>query len=200
MKKETIIIKKRRKAGGRKKGSTRGLTHRHRAFVAAYLTNGFNATQAAISAGFKCTTMASFSWCGYDALKKPAVQELLNAHWKAAKLDIDEIAGRLSEQATANPGIFFDERWNLKRPMIKQKGHLIRKLKAPGKGKPAEIELHDSQAALVKLGTHLGMFNEKVQHVGDAGGPIRHEFTVNVSASEVGATGPKQIENGDFIE
>ena len=47
----------------------------------------------------------------------------------------------------------------------------------------------------MRVGATLGLFNERVQHIGDPNQPITHEFTVNVAAAEVGATGPKLIKD-----
>jgi hypothetical protein len=92
-------------------------------------------------------------------------------------MSADEVVARLVEQATANPVQFFDKRWRVKRDAMERKGHLVRKFKPSSRGRPAEIELHDAQAALVLIGKHLGMFSDKVQHVGDQGGPTLNEFS-----------------------
>lgn len=176
---------------GRRPGD--GLTDRQRAYVAAYLSNGFNATRAAMAAGHKCNSYSAFGVQGGASLKNPKVRAAINAYFRQAGTSADEVVARLVEQATANPVEFFDKRWRVKRDAMERKGHLVRKFKPPSRGKPAEIELHDGQAALVKVGIHLGLFSEKIQHVGDQNGAIRHEFTVNVAPGEVDATGPKQI-------
>jgi hypothetical protein len=55
----------------------------------------------------------------------------------------------LVEQSTTNPVQFFDERLRVKRDALERKGDLVRKFKPSNRGRPAEIELHDAQAALV---------------------------------------------------
>jgi phage terminase small subunit len=152
-----------------------GLNDRQRTFVAAYLTNGFNATRAAMAAGHKCSSYSAFGVQGAESLKNPKVRVAINAYFRQAGMSVDEVVARLVEQATANPAQFFDKRWRLKRDAMKRKGHLVRSFKPSSRGRPAEIELHDAQAALVLIGKHLGMFSAKVQHVGDRGGPIQND-------------------------
>ena len=46
-----------------------GLTDRQRAFVAAYLSNGYNATRAAMAAGHKCNSDSAFAVTGSTHLR-----------------------------------------------------------------------------------------------------------------------------------
>ena len=50
-----------------------------------------------------------------------------------------------------------------------------------------EIKMHDQQAALVKLGEHLGMFRKKVELTGKDGGPVK--ATIGGILDELGAEG-----------
>jgi phage terminase small subunit len=147
-----------------------GLNDRQRAFVAAYLSNGFNATRAAMAAGHKCNSYSAFGVQGGESLKNPKVRAAINAYFRQAGMSADEVVARLVEQATANPVQFFDKHWRVKRDAMERKGHLVRKFKPPSRGRRAEIELHDAQAALVLIGKHLGMFS-------DQEGPIQNEFS-----------------------
>lgn len=158
------------------------LTDRQLAFAAAYLSNGYNATRAAMAAGHKCNSAIAFAVQGSNHLRNAKVRAAIGEHFRRAHMSADEVVARLVEQATANPVQFFDKRWRLKRHALDIKGHLVKRLTVPTRGKPAEIELHDGQAALVKVGIHLGLFSEKMQHLGDVGGPICHEFTLGVAA------------------
>ena len=177
----------------------KGLTDKQRRFIAEYCTNGYNATRAAKSAGCNCKDEGSFAVSGVSLLRNSNVRAAIDDHFRAMHMSSDEVLARMVEQATANPVQFFDKAWRLKRSQVEKNGHLIRKLKCPvGSGKnrkPAEIELYDGQAALVKVGQHLGLFSDKVAVVGDQGGPVRHEFTIHVSPGKVDATGPKQIQD-----
>lgn len=172
-----------------------GLTPRERKFAEAYLTNGFNITAAARAAGHQCRSVASFHFSGRHQLDNPIVRKFIDRHLEAARMSSSEIIARLEEHAKANPADFFNHRWKLNKKVVRERGHLIKKLRVPSNGKPAEIELHDSQAALVRLGSTYGMFSDKVQHIGDPNQPITHEFIINVAAAEVEATGPKLIKD-----
>ena len=183
---------------GGKASKGNGLTDRQRAFVTAYLTNGFNATRAAMSSGHKCNGYGAFGVVGSVVLKNVKVSAAIDDYFRRAGISADEVVARLVEQARANPEVFFDKRWRVKRDVMERKGHLVRKFKPASRVKPAEIELHDAQAALVLIGKHLGMFSEKVQHMGDQRGTVRHEFTVNIAAQETEPMGPKQALRARF--
>lgn len=195
------MIKTKRQHDRKKpKGERTPLNARQRAFVAAYLENGGNAVQAAMKAGYKFGSYGSAGVMGHQALKSIKVRAAIEEAMSKAGMGQEEVIRRLAEQVRANPAQFFDRKWRLNRKQVDRNGHLIRKLRPPSRGRPAEVELHDGQAALIKIGLHLGMFSEKVQHVGDTGGPIRHEFTVHVvggpevgAPSPVRATGPKAV-------
>ena len=189
--------KKQRTPRATPKADMTPLNAKQRAFVAAYLENGGNALRAAIKAGYRHSSYASAGVQGHQVIKSIKVKAAIEEAMERAGMGQEEVVRRLAEQARANPAQFFDKRWRIKRAAVDKNGHLIRRLKAPSRGRPAEVELHDGQAALVKIGLHLGMFSEKIQHVGDQGGPIRHQFTVHVvggpeTTSQVRSTGPKE--------
>jgi phage terminase small subunit len=60
------------------------LTPKQDAFVKAYLLNGGNATQAAISAGYSEKTAYSI---GEENLRKPDIKKAIDEHQKEAKKD-----------------------------------------------------------------------------------------------------------------
>lgn len=157
------------------------LNHRQRKFLAEYLSNGGNATRAAEAAGYSPSKSYFSAAVQANALlKNPKIRAAIEASYRVAGMTVAEVVARLVEQARANPTQFFDKRWRLNRHVLRRKGHLVKRLEVPARGKPAKIELHDAQAALVLIGKHLGLFSDKVQHVGDQGGPVRHEFVVCV--------------------
>lgn len=176
-----------------RRGADAELNDVQRRFVAAYMSNGYNATKAAMAAGHSCHSYMAFGVQGSTHLKNPKVRAAIEQHFRDAGMSADEVVARLVEQAKANPTMFFDKRWRLKRGAMEDKGHLVKRFRAPGRGRPAELELHDGQAALVKVGLHLGLFDERVRHVGDQGGAIRHEFTIRAPEPMAQATGPKRI-------
>lgn len=48
-----------------------------------------------------------------------------------------------------------------------------------------EVHLHDQVSALIRVGQHLGMFKDKVEHTGKDGGPIETQnFNINMTETE----------------
>ena len=62
-------VSKRKAKAGAVTANGDGLTDRQRAFVAAYLTNGYNATRAAMAAGHKCNSDSAFAVTGSTHLR-----------------------------------------------------------------------------------------------------------------------------------
>lgn len=75
------------------------LTNRQKAFVEAYLANGFNATQAAITAGYSAKTAR---FMGSENLTKPNIASLIAERMKALTMSADEALYRLSQTARGN--------------------------------------------------------------------------------------------------
>ncbi len=76
------------------------LTDKQRSFIEHYCSNGFNATQAAISAGYSKNTA---SQTGSENLGKPeiqlAVQEFMGKATKKALITTEDIVKRLIDEA-----------------------------------------------------------------------------------------------------
>jgi phage terminase small subunit len=150
------------------------LNDRQAAFVQAYLTNGFNATRAAIHAGYSKDSAAQQS---SELLRNPKVRE-------AVRAELDQIVTK--ERVTAElAGMAFDldaadyqpilqgvslqearergvDTRNIKK--IKATRRLVREGDDTYQVEDVTIELHDRHAALEKLGRVLAMFTEKVEH------------------------------------
>jgi len=143
--------------------SKRKLTGKQQSFVIAYLTNGFNATEAVRTAGYKGNNV-TLNAVGYENLRKPHIQERIVAYFKEKAMAVDEVLFRLGEQARSNVADFIDtptERiFFLNMEKIKAKGHLIRKIKYTKDG--PEIELYSSQRALELIGKRYALFSEKM--------------------------------------
>jgi hypothetical protein len=123
---------------------------------------------------------------------------------KAKAMSADEVLARLGDMARAShkPYIKIDDDgfvyFNFADAEAQKNMHLIKKIKTKrerrliGRGKEAEewegewveVELHDAQAALEKLGKFHGMFIENVKHEG--------EVTLNVRYIDK----PKNSEDG----
>jgi hypothetical protein len=77
---------------------TRKLTKKQSNFVQNYLTNGMNATQAAMDAGYKGNrvTLASI---GYENLRKPQIAKLIKKELDEMAMGPEEVKARLSALA-----------------------------------------------------------------------------------------------------
>lgn len=149
------------------------LTDKQRAFVEYYLANGFNGTQAALSAGY---AEKGARQQAAETLAKPYIRELIEARIKEIAMSADEALARLSEMARASMEDFIDAdtaTLNLAKAKANGKLHLVRKF-THNVGKETEnisIELYDAQSALLAI--------LKERHL-EAGEPTE-SFRVDVS-------------------
>jgi len=156
------------------------LSNKHRRFVDEYFINNMNATAA------YCATYGVDRDTGRNngarLLANDYIQAEITRRMKEKAMGSDEVLTRLSGMARASHlpfiqvndkgAVFFD----FSHPDAKENFYLIKKIKTKrtrrieGRGDDAEIwedelvevELHDSQAALEKIGKQLGMFRDKV--------------------------------------
>ena len=90
-----------------------------RTFVAEYLSNGFNATEAYLAAhpNVARNTAATEGWRN---MRNPeiaaAIRPRLEARWKALHLTGDEVLARVGFDATVDLRLLYDEQGNLKKP------------------------------------------------------------------------------------
>lgn len=151
------------------------LTHKQRAFINAYISNGFNGGQAAITAGYAPdSSYVEASRLLRNANIRDAIETYFEAHAMSAK----EVVARLSDHARGDIGDIWDEDsgtvdWDKARSLGKTA--LIKKIKhkttriTRGTGEGAEdvetfedeIELHSPQFALNLLGKQHGLFVDK---------------------------------------
>jgi len=152
------------------------VNNKQRAFVEEYLLD-FNATQAALRAGYSERTAYSI---GPENLKKPEIAAAIQERLEEKTMKADEVLTRLSDMARGDLGDFLDIEsmsFDLSLRKAKELGltHLIKKvkqrtittLKKDGDEEEnhyIEIELHDSQAALEKLGKVHKLFVDRKQH------------------------------------
>jgi phage terminase small subunit len=157
------------------------LTAKQRAFVNAYMTNGFNATQAAITAGYsEATAYSQGSRLLRNVETKAEIQRLMTEFIMPA----EEVLSRLTEHARGDLGDIYDEttgRLNWDKARAEGKTALIKKIKHTTRRTTTvssngtetdievfedEIELHSVQTALQLIGKYHGQFSEKVEHSG----------------------------------
>ena len=154
-------------------------TAKQRAFILEY-PKDFNATQAAIRAGYSKKTARQ---AASRLLTNVHIQEKMDEEFARRSLRLDEILARLTEQATASIGDFIfinpdGDRIAFDPDVIKEMGHLIKRIKASTTVKYTEkgdqleytsldLTLHDGQKALELLSKHRGMATERIEHTGD---------------------------------
>ena len=148
-----------------------GLTDRRRVFIEEYL-QCWNATEAARRAGFSHPNKQ-----GPRLLVNVGIQAAKEARIAEKAMSADEVLLRLADQARGDIGDFMDIEsmsFDLNLQKAKEKGltHLIKKAKqrtvttVDKSGEETEtnvieLELYDSQGALVQLGRHHGLFTDK---------------------------------------
>lgn len=148
------------------KGKPKKPNYRYREFAEAYVANGFNATQAAITAKYSEKTAYSQ---GSRLLKNVEVQGLISEIMTQRTMSKTETAWRLSEHARADIRPFI----NLNSDEIKEHplAWLVKKYKVKTRRLPGtlgileekiEIELHDSQSALTTFARHHGLLKDGV--------------------------------------
>lgn len=152
-----------RKAKPKRKGVLRA---KQRAFAIEYVVD-FNATQAAIRAGYSAKSAYSI---GSENLRKPEIKAEIERYLEERKMLSDEVLVRLAEHGRADMADFADiddltGGWSLNLAKAKRAGktHLIKKLKPNKYG--TEIELHSVDTALTLLGKHHKLFTERIEVV-----------------------------------
>lgn len=154
------------------------LTDKQRMFVLAYLTC-WNGTEAARRAGYAGDDNV-LGVTGFDNLRNPKIARFVQARLAEKAMPADEVLARLADHARASMRDFIstDEQgkptgFNLG-PNTPQ--HLIKKVSITDKG--ITFELHDSQAALVHIGKHYGLFVDRTEHSGSI------QYVVDIDSDE----------------
>lgn len=163
------------------------LTRKQQKFIDEYFACGFNATKAAINAGYSentARTQGSFLLTNIDI--KAEIDRIFSENTMPA----GEILTLLTEHARGDIGDFLDDNGSidLKKAREQGKTRLIKKIKRTvstytdenGHGKESftdEIELHSPQTALQLLGKHRGLFVERTEVTGKDGGAIEVTYT-----------------------
>ncbi len=171
------------------------LTTKQRAFVLAYLSNNFNATQAALTAGYSDATAYSQ---GARLLKNVGIKKAIDAFFEENTMGAKEALYLLTQHARGDIGELWDEStgqvdWKAARAagkthLIKSIRHKTTRITRGGDDEMEifedEITLHDPQKALTLIGKQLGLFVEKQEITGSGGGAIRFEIVRNDSNTE----------------
>lgn len=151
------------------------LSQKQAAFIDEYLID-FNATQAAIRAGYSEKTAYSQ---GQRLLKNVEIEELIKSRVSERTMSADEALLRLAEQARADYSQYlisesiYDDEGNLEamrqgvdltRMIEDGKAHLIKAIKKTQSG--TNIEFHDAQSALFKIADVHSLTKQVIEHSG----------------------------------
>ena len=159
------------------------LTVKQQRFIEEYCTD-FNATQAAIRAGYSEKTAYSMGW---QNLRKLEIAEAIKMRLSELAMSAEEITRRLAQWGRGTVAPFmqvndYGVSVDLGTDEASGNIHLIKKLKVTEtvktyegettKETKTEIELHDAKDAVIQLAKMQGLFIEKHEHTGPNGGPI----------------------------
>jgi hypothetical protein len=168
------------------------LSWRRRRFVENYvgISNG-NATDAARRAGY--------SWPdrqGPRLLRSVVVRQAISNKVKHLAITPENVLERLQDHACADLSDFIRVgrdgtfRIDLRKAMLQGKLHVVKRIKQDKDGN-VFLELHDAQIALVKLGSHFGIFDRGLTGVSN--------YAVeSVLARDLPGAGPHQAGGGEL--
>jgi phage terminase small subunit len=158
------------------------LTEKQRLFISAYMTNGFNATQAAITAQYSKDSARAI---GHENLTKPNIANEIQRLMREFSMPVEEVLARLTDHARGDVGDFLnDETGAIDWSKASGKTALIKRIKRKTETTrdkdgietitlDEELELHSPQFALQLLGKQHRLFSDKIEHTGEDGGPIK---------------------------
>lgn len=131
-------------------------------FVEEYL-RCWNATEAA-----RCAKYAHPNKQGPKLLVNIGIAERIKTRIEEKAMSADEVLLRLAEQARSDISIFIvktSSGWLIDLNAVKEHGCLVKKIKTGQFG--PEIELYDSQNALIQLGRVHGLFVDRSENALD---------------------------------
>lgn len=145
------------------------LTDKQLAFINEYFKD-FNATQAAIRAGYSEKTAYNIGW---ENVRKREIADVISRRFQELAMSADEVLNRLADIARVDMGDFVTFEDGIKLPFIDLKKakdagklHLVKKIKYNAQGY-LEFELHDPLPSLLNIGKHQGLFKETIEHSGE---------------------------------
>lgn len=173
------------------------LTAKQRLFVDSYLSNGFNATDAARTAGYKGNENV-LGVTGYENLRIPKIAIIVQERLNEAAMSANEVLARLSKIARGEIVDFLDEdgKFDLKTARRLHKAGLLKKIKSKRTSKrvdsmtegeednretletslvyeEVEFEMYSAHEALRDLGKYHKLLNDRHEISGLNGGPIQ---------------------------
>jgi len=152
------------------------LTPKQKIFIHSYLSNGFNATQAAISAGYSENTAVNI---GNENLTKPNIKEYVDKEIDRILDEKKELTLKVIEEfktigfSDIKDFVKFDKDGVKLHDSKKVDGRSICEVSEGKNG--MKIKLHDKVRSLEGLSKYLGIFNEDINIKLD--GPIKVKLT-----------------------
>lgn len=161
------------------------LTGKQQVFIDSYLSNGFNATEAARHAGYKGNdvTLASI---GYQNLRKlqiaSEISGRMNEHCASANEVLDVLTTQMRGslvtviRATGDKELA-DKLEETGADKLLKKLEIIKTVKRTKEEEEIEetrykFEIHDPQSAAVHIGKHHKLFTDRQEIGGIGGGPL----------------------------
>lgn len=167
---------------------------KHERFAQA-LAQGLSAAAAYVEAGYAKSDSNASRLSGNEKVRS-RVDELLTAGAEKAGVTVQRIVDELAKVGFSNMGDYLqatsggDPFFVYDQLTAEQKAALaevtVEDFK-DGRGEDArdvrriKFKLHDKLSALEKLGKHLGMFKDKVEHSGPGGAPIQTVTRIDLS-------------------
>ena len=174
-----------------------GLTGKQKVFIDAYLSNGFNATEAARMSGYKGNDNV-LGVVGHENLRNPKIAVIVQERLNEAAMSANEVLARLSKIARGEVTDFVDNdgKFDLQTARRLQKQGLLKKLKTKRTSKrvdtidtgdeesretletslvyeEVEFEMYSAHEALRDLGKYHKLLNDRQEISGLNGGPIQ---------------------------
>lgn len=157
------------------------LTAKQRRFVEEY-TRDFNATQAALRAGYSSDTAGAI---GSENLTKPNIAAAVKERMDELSMSADEALLALTEIARGSIEDCIEIQpgggWRLDLAKAKQAGKLklVHELSHDANGLP-KLKMYNRHEAIRDIAKARGVFVDKVEHSGTDGGPIEMKITHRV--------------------
>jgi phage terminase small subunit len=152
------------------------IMQRHKVFVQAYINNLFNATQAAVSAGYSPNTA---NVQGARLLHNAHVQQLLKevgveCPKEEISADAETVKAHLIRSITHGLKTKLNERGQVEADWLSMSADDMACIKHITYGKNGEpiIHFHDRDKAAELLGRHFGMFVDRRELTGKDGQPL----------------------------
>lgn len=155
------------------------LTDKQRMFILEY-PKDFNATQAAIRAGYSVKTARKI---GSENLTKPDIRDGIEEYFKQHAMGSEEVLHRLAEIARSSIEDFIDfdgkgYQINFKKASEEGKLKIVKVIRPTREG--LVVELEDRIKALELIGKNLKLFTDKVEHDISDDSPLQHFLSTMV--------------------